>query len=296
MNRPLLWLVLGWMVCALWSLFNPVLAQSSREIPLARPGDRQFVVDRAQLIAPGDLEEIRRVADGLLTDQAIPIIVVTIHSKAELHRSTMFIDDLARALFNQWQIGVAKRPDGSVWNRGILLLVSKEDREARIQLGDGWGRGRDETCRQIMQTVLIPAFKQGDYSSGILAGVRSLETMARGQYGLKFAGYYWPEPWWVMPLLLLGALVALLTAVSLARSGSSGWAWLCWGFLFGMGAMAAAYAYDRMLEARLRRDSEAGGIGGGDSWTGDSWSGGSFGGGSSDGGDGGGGGGASGSW
>jgi len=82
---------------------------------------------------------------------------------------------------------------------------------------------------------------------------------------------------WMQYLLIAGVIaIAIFSAISLARSGSSGWAWLLWGALFaGLG-----YFLYQMFN---NNDSDGG-------WSGGSFSGGSFGGGFS------GGGGATGSW
>jgi uncharacterized protein len=76
-------------------------------------------------------------------------------------------------LYDEWGIGAKD------YNYGILLLVSKGDRKARIELGAGWTRERDAASKNIMERDIVPRFKQGDYSGGILAGVRQLDSLAR---------------------------------------------------------------------------------------------------------------------
>ena len=113
----------------------------------------------------------------------------------------------------------------------------------------------------------ITRFKQGQFSEGAVAGVQALEKMARGlQLPRK------PRPW-SHYLLVAGFLaLAVFTAVSLIRRGSSGWAWLLWAAVFGV--------LGYFLYSTLTRSARGGG----------GFSGGSFGGGFS------GGGGATGSW
>ena len=178
------------------------------------------------------------------------------------------IETFAHLLFDQWQVGPAtlgKTP----WNYGILLLVSKEDRKARIELGAGWRRDKDVQAQQIMEEQIIPRFKQGDFSGGIVAGVESLDKMARG---LKLPSPPHSTSQYVVSAVLLG--LAVFTVVSLIRRGSSGWAWIFWAALLGI---IGAILY------QMATSSTRGGSGGG-------FSGGSFGGGFS------GGGGATGSW
>lgn len=161
-------------------------------IDLARPEQHEFIKDEAQLLTQQDADEVKRLGEALMKDEAVPIIVVTIKSMADHSAFRLRIETFARLLFDQWQIGSAEL-DGREWNRGILLLVSKKDRKARIELGNGWRREKDPQCQRIMQAVIIPHFKRNDYSGGILAGVKGLDDMARGrahpgQAGLPGAG------------------------------------------------------------------------------------------------------------
>ena len=246
-------------------LAPPALAQ---RIGLPRPGPREFILDKANLLTPADRETIRAICDRLLTDKATPVIVVTIDSMADHGGGDLRIETFATLLFDQWQIGHAKL-GGHDWNTGILLLVSRLDRKARIELGAGWRRDKDAQAEQIMQDHIIPRFKSGDFSGGIVAGVEALDAMARDR---QLPATPRPTSHY---LLVAGAIgLGIFTVVSLARRGSGGWAWIFWGIVFTV--------IGSILYGLLTRNSRGGGGGG--------FSGGSFGGGFS------GGGGASGSW
>jgi uncharacterized protein len=236
------------------------------------PGEREFIRDLAGLVKPADANRIRGLCDQLLTDLKTPILVVTVDSLSQYGGEGMRIDTFARMLFDQWGIGFEKR-DGRPWNTGILLLVSRGDRRARIELGGGWKHQKDALCQRIMDERIIPRFKSGDYSAGILDGVEGLEAMVRGKELPRQ-----PASRSVILFFVIGAALLVFTFVSLARRGTRGMAWLLWGGVFGLVGMV-------LYSAMTRRTSgwSSGGSSGG-------WSGGSFGGGS------GGGGGASGSW
>ena len=242
-------------------------------ISLDRPGDREFIRDSAHLIDKSDAAAIHKIADRLLTDKATPIIVVTIDSMADYGGAGMRIETFARLLFDQWQIGVAKL-NGQDWNTGILLLVSKGDRKARIELGGYWRHENDVQCQQIMEGIIIPEFKKGNFSAGILAGVKALDKMARGlalpaaANGSRQSGAAPHIPIW---LVLVGIALVVFTVVSLIRSGIHGWGWLLWGAVFGL--------IGYLLYSFFSNSGSSGGFGGG-----------SFGGGFS------GGGGSTGSW
>lgn len=253
-----------------WLLFGSLMIGSTAEgveLSIERPGDREFVRDLANLIEPQDEIRIKELCNQLLTDKATPIIVITIESMAAHGGGSLRIETFATLLFDQWGIGQATLGD-QAWNTGILLLVSRDDRKARIELGGGWGRSEDALCQRIMDEQIITRFKQGQFSAGIVAGVESLDKMAR-----KLELPSKPRPWWHYALTVGFIGLTAFTSVSLIRRGASGWAWIFWGIVF---SIVGTILYNIMTNA---------GNGGGGGF-----SGGSFGGGSS------GGGGASGSW
>jgi len=169
MHRVLLTL---WTALVLFAgLCSPARADVSYP---AKPGPREFIYDGARLIHPDDAAAIKATADKLLTDKNIPIVVATIESLASFNAGGWQIERYATNLFDEWGIGRAD------YNYGILLLVSKGDRKARIELGKGFTRERDERCAQIMSETIIPRFKAGDYSGGIRTGVLELDALARG--------------------------------------------------------------------------------------------------------------------
>ncbi len=259
------YLIAGLAVIAWTLLFTP--PASAIKINLERPGEREFVRDQAQMLDAATVAQIKTIADKLLTDKATPILVVTIESMASCGAPGLRIETFATLLFDQWGIGVADL-NGEPWNTGILLLISKGDRRARIELGRGWGRREDRLCKQIMDEQITHHFKQQKFSQGILAGVQSLVRMAR-----KLSLPIKPIPASHYLLFYGGIALAIFTAVSLVRKGASGWAWATWAAIFGVLGI---------ILYTLAQNTGSGGGGG--------YSGGSFGGGSS------GGGGATGSW
>ena len=220
-----------------------------------KPPNEHFYVDQAGLLSPADAATIDKIAASLLAEEDIPILVVTISSLISFRATDYTVDSYAAALFDEWGIGSQER------NYGILLLVSPGDRKARIELGKAWGGKHDADAKHVMDSLIIPAFKRGDFSAGISEGVNALDKMARGLALPK------PKaPWWILPAMILGALLVIVVIVSLFKSGRSGWGW---ALIVGIGVV---------IFFILRAAASSGGSGG------------SFGGGSS------GGGGASGSW
>lgn len=60
-------------------------------------------------------------------------------------------------------------------NNGVLVVVSKALRKVRISTGLGIeNKLTDTQCKRIIDDLMIPEFKKGDFSSGILNGVNEI--------------------------------------------------------------------------------------------------------------------------
>lgn len=150
----------SWLAAAL-GLAGAGAAVAESMIDLQPPPAGRYVLDLADLIDQEQEQAIETLAAALLSEHRTPLVVVTIKSMADhWPHGSIRIETFAHLLFDQWQIGAAEI-GGEPWNTGILLLVSKNDRKARIQLGAGWGRDKDAESQRIMDTRIIPQFKKG---------------------------------------------------------------------------------------------------------------------------------------
>ncbi|BCS95676.1 methanol dehydrogenase [Desulfoluna limicola] len=202
--------VIAWM--SILVLLVPMLAFAA--IFPDKPPSEHYYVDEAGLIDVETGGRIDEIASALLAEESIPVYVVTISSLVAYDAVTLSIDQYATELFDHWGIGWQDR------NYGVLLLISSGDRKARIELGAGWGHDYDTQARQVMDELIVPSFKRGDFATGIADGVRGLDAMARG--------LALPErkaPWWVVPAFVGGVLLMVIMIINLFRSGRKGWAW-----------------------------------------------------------------------
>ena len=147
-----------------------------QEIP-PKPADRYFIQDYAGLIEPDETGEIGKFQKQAFQVYDTPILVVTINRMRD-YMSPRPIEEFARKWFDAWEIGTLGNEGGGS-NKGILLLVSRADRKARIELGADWGHLWDQHCQRIMDREIIPEFKKSRYSEGIAAGVVELFEMAK---------------------------------------------------------------------------------------------------------------------
>jgi uncharacterized protein len=104
----------------------------------------------------------------------------------------------------KWKIGREKVDDG------LLLLVAKEDRKIRIEVGYGLeGAVPDLYAKRIISEIIGPKFKQGDYYGGLDAGVNSLIGLVEGE-ALPAPSHVTSNAMGMMdmlPVLMFGGLV-----------------------------------------------------------------------------------------
>jgi uncharacterized protein len=86
------------------------------------------------------------------------------------------IEQFGIRVLDQWKLG-RKGVDDSA-----ILIVAKNDRRLRIEVGYGLeGALNDATANRIIEEIITPQFKQGDYDAGVEAGVDRMISVASGE-------------------------------------------------------------------------------------------------------------------
>ncbi|MEO5574465.1 MAG: YgcG family protein [Gammaproteobacteria bacterium] len=86
------------------------------------------------------------------------------------------VEQYALRVAEQWKLGRKGVDDG------VLLLIAKDDRAMRIEVGYGLeGALNDATAKRIIAEIITPHFKQNDFFTGIQAGVQALINVAQGE-------------------------------------------------------------------------------------------------------------------
>jgi uncharacterized protein len=144
------------------------------------------VVDQTGTLSSGDIASLTQTLKDLQTRKGSQIAVLIVPT-TDLESIEQFSIRVAEA----WKIGRKKIDDGA------LLVVAKNDRHLRIEVGYGLeGALTDATTKRIIDEDITPKFKSGDFSGGISAGV---DRMIRVIDGEKLPA---PEPeHWRSPVL-----------------------------------------------------------------------------------------------
>ena len=78
------------------------------------------------------------------------------------------IEQYGIAVADKWKVGKKKE------DNGLILIVAVKDRKVRFEVGYGLeGKLPDVVAFRIIKQQIIPAFKEGDFTTGIAAGVVS---------------------------------------------------------------------------------------------------------------------------
>lgn len=97
----------------------------------------------------------------------------------------LMINKLNDYPIEQYSLAVAeKNKIGTKENdNGVLLLVAKDDKQLRIEVGYGLeGALPDALASSIIRNVIIPHFRNNDYYNGILAGIDAIINTIKGEY------------------------------------------------------------------------------------------------------------------
>jgi uncharacterized protein len=260
------------------------------------------VVDQTGTLSADDIATLTQTLRGLELRKGSQVAVLIVPTT-----EPETIEQYSIRVAEAWKIGRKKVDDGA------LLVVAKNDRKLRIEVGYGLeGALTDVTARRIIDEIITPKFKSGDFAGGISAGVDRIigvvdgEPLPAPEPQQSFGGSDRFDLMFNL-LIIFGIFVggAILRTVlgrligSVAAGGAVGvLAWFLMGSLvFSVISALVAFAFTMFAESTASSNGRSGGwSGGGSSWGGSSGGSSSDSGGFSGGGGSFGGGGASGSW
>ncbi|MDZ4185140.1 MAG: TPM domain-containing protein, partial [Desulfuromonadales bacterium] len=120
-----------------------------------------------------------------------------------------------------WKIGQRGK------DNGVILLVAKKERKTRIEVGRGLeGKLTDLTAGRIVQLVINPQFKRGDFDAGFTSGIRAVIDATRGEFkadNVRRASSKRGIVASFMPLIVFGAIsLFVLGSISRYLGGAAG--------------------------------------------------------------------------
>lgn len=161
------------------------------------------VNDFANLLNGTDEAALSKQLDQLRRETGVEMTVLTLETQSD-YAPDQSLEQFATGLFNHWGIGDARRNDG------VLVMIIRNDRAMRIELGRAFARDWDRAAARVIDDHFLDAFADGDYPRGILQG----SAAVKDEIILPFLANEDPPkssddnfPW------IIGVFVALIAAM-----------------------------------------------------------------------------------
>lgn len=178
------------------------------------------VVDRADLLSPtveAAITERLAAHEDSTTDQVALLTIPSLNGEV--------LEEYATTVFRTWGLGVEEL------DNGVLLLIARDDRKIRIEVGYGLeGDLTDQLSGIIIREEMTPRYRAGDFEGGTLGAVEAIVAVLEGTYEepvtRSFAGM--PESDRItygeglLTSLLFCGLPVLLAIVGVLRFGPVG--------------------------------------------------------------------------
>lgn len=233
-----------------------------------RPNPPRAVNDYANLLEPFQKDALEQKLRNYNDSTSSAIVIITVPDLQGYD-----IAQVALKYLRDWQVGMKGK------NNGVVILVAKQERKARIETGYGMeGVLPDITAKHIIEDEMIPNFRNDDYYRGLDQAIDAIIKAAAGEYEAEPRQDENTGTGWFVAILIMILIFVLIGRGGgggrggqyMSRRGSDILPWILLGDLMGGGGRSRGGGFG------------GGGFGGGGF--------GGFGGGS------GGGGGASGGW
>jgi len=142
-------------------------AQDIKELPDLE----EFATDVTGTLSEEELNRIRNKLENFEKQKGSQVILVMIPTT-----DPEPIEDYSIRLAEKVQAGREGVDDG------VILLVAKNDRKLRIEVGYGLeGALPDITANRIINEIIVPRFRNGDFYGGVNAGLDAIIQVVEGE-------------------------------------------------------------------------------------------------------------------
>jgi uncharacterized protein len=129
------------------------------------------VVDQTGTLSSDEIASLTQKLGNfeIIKGSQIAVLIVPTTAPEEIEQYSIRVAEA-------WKIGRKKVDDGAI------LLVAKDDRKLRIEVGYGLeGALTDVTTKRIIDEIITPKFRSGDFAGGISAGVDAIINVVNGE-------------------------------------------------------------------------------------------------------------------
>jgi len=242
------------------------------------------VVDQTGTLSRDTVASLTQTLRGLELRKGSQVAVLIVPTTAP-----ETIEQYSIRVAEAWKIGRKKVDDGAI------LVIAKNDHKLRIEVGYGLeGALTDVTARRIIDEIITPKFRSGDFAGGISLGVGRIIAVIDGEplpapkpeasHGQDFAdwiGFFNPlNPFFLIGVAIVGTILRQLLGRLIGSAATGGVIGALAWYLLGSTAIAAilgliisalTFFADSIFAASQNASRRSGGVGG---WSGGSSSGG----------------------
>src|SRR5260221_12520016 len=215
------------------------------------------VVDQTGTLSSGDIDRLTQTLKNLELRKGSQVAVLIVPTT-----QPETIEQFSIRVADAWKVGRKKIDDGAI------LVVAKDDRRLRIEVRYGLeGALHDVTTKRIIDEIITPKFRSGDFAGGISAGLDRMIGVVAGeplpappqrQQQQQSSGLTWLlnplNPFTIIAILVLGGVMRGIFGRlfgSLTTGGLIGLvAWLVFGSLI-VSALAGIVASNSQFGIEL---------------------------------------------
>lgn len=161
-----------WMhVACVWVLLSIFISPWQASAEVVVPALSARVIDQTKTLTPEQLRTLDQKLREIEARKGSQVVVLMVPTTKPEE-----IEQFAIRVADKWKIGRKKVDDG------VILLISKNDRAVRIEVGYGLeGALTDALSKRIIDGAMIPRFKQQDFYGGISAAVDQIGRVIDGE-------------------------------------------------------------------------------------------------------------------
>ncbi len=135
------------------------------------------VNDYAAMLSSATRQQLESILAALEREESTQLAVLTIDSLQGEN-----LEDFSLKVVEKWRLGQKGLDNGA------LLLIAKNDRKLRIEVGYGLeGVLTDLTSGRIIRDIITPQFKNGNFDQGVIDGVSAMIAAVRGEFTAQTA-------------------------------------------------------------------------------------------------------------
>jgi uncharacterized protein len=180
------------------------------------PPLKGYVNDYANMMSRETRTRLEKELKDFERSDSTQVVILTVESiEGDV------LESFSIRVAEKWKVGQKGK------DNGVILLAVKKERKTRIEVGRGLeGQLTDLTAGRIVQLVINPQFKRGDFNAGFQSGIRAIIDATRGEFKadkVKRAPSSRGIVSSFMPLIVFGAVCLLvLGRISRPLGGAAG--------------------------------------------------------------------------